>query len=723
VHNLPERLTSFVGRNEEIEAIRAFLAVHRLVTVTGSGGVGKTRAAVEVARQLLSDGQEEGWLVDLSPIADGAFVAGAIASILEVPLAQVADPVPSLAAGLKARNLLLMLDNCEHVINDAAAAAGAILRSCPGISILATSRERLAIEGEVVYRLPSLPLPETAPATPEEARASPALQLFIDRAIALESRLVLNAERLAAVAEICRRLEGIPLAIELAATRLPTLGFEALNKRLREHFVLESGARDLPQRQRTMLATIAWSYDLLNEQEQMLLRRLAIFRGGANLEAAEDVCADETLAAGSVANLLSSLVDKSLLTTIFLGEQSRFTMLEAVRDFATARLRESSEFAPTARAHADWMAAIADRAHECYNHVAPSLWLREFGGEIDNVRGALEWALSSGTDEDAVLAGRIVGGLRGLWVATTRPAECRRWAAAALSRVDAERYPLIAARLMRAILQSTAGPAVLDMANRAIALFERIGDRSALITLHAVIAKESTLAGAFAEAERAITRTFELADEDPGQCPPRLRVGLIRLRSILRATEGRLSEARVDLAGAATLEEMLGARNLSAHVIIEAYCECVEGNVRRSAELLEASAQYALADGLSPAEAFCDLAAVRLMLGELDSASRAAREALGLARFEELTVASRAVLHLAAVATLRGNSHDAARLAGFVDAWFERQSRFRGYYERASYDILVASLRTQLSNDAIASLAAEGAGLDFDRAADRALSL
>jgi predicted ATPase/DNA-binding XRE family transcriptional regulator len=720
-HNLQARLTSFVGRDDEIAAIKALLARHRLVTVTGSGGIGKTRAAMEAAQQRLDEEQDEVWFVDLSPVTDGAFVAGAIASVLEVPLAQVADPLPSLAAVLKTRKLLLILDNCEHVVQDAAAAATSILRTCPGIVILATSRERLAIDGESVYRLPSLMVPAESPTTIEEACEYAALRLFIERATAVDAHLTLNAERLGTVVDICRRLEGIPLAIELAASRLPALGLVALNNRIRDHFELTSGARDLPHRQRTMLATIAWSYDLLSENEQTLLRRLSVFSGGATLEAAEKVCTDDMIGAGDVAELLSLLVDKSLLNIAFFDELGRYVMLESVRTFASRKLADTGEFTRVARAHAAWIASLADRADSTYPRVPRNSWLREFEPELDNARSALDWTLNTRTDPDALLAARIVGGLRGLWMSTERRVECRRWAQAALDRVDAEQAPLVTARVMRAHIQSIDGSAVLDAASRAIPLFESIGDRRGLISLQAHVAWEHGLRGAFTSADDSIARAFQLAGEE-GLRHSRQYGRLLHARCLIRALAGRLEEARSDAAAAARLRNDLGEVDPILDLYWEAFFAFSDGEAERSAELLEAGIEHARASSKNPAGQMSELAAVRIVLGELGEAKSAARDALELARFEQLDSVWRAIQHLAAIAALDGHPIRAARLLGFVDAWREEKGGFRGYYERASYDILMGSLREQLAAEKIAGLAAEGMLLDFERAVDEALS-
>jgi predicted ATPase/DNA-binding XRE family transcriptional regulator len=720
--NLPTRLTTFVGRDNEIAEIEALLKLHRLVTITGSGGVGKTRVAVEVSRRLQSDEQREIRFVDLSAVSDGAFVAGTIATTLGVGLGQADNPLPSLAAQLKARRLLLVLDNCEHVIEDSAAATSAILRACPDVVILATSRDRLSIEGECSYRMPSLFVPEQTPATAEAASQYPSFRLFVDRALAGDPHFVLTTDRLAAVAEICRRLEGIPLAIELAVTRLPALGLNALVKRLGEPFHAPRGVRDLPHRQQTMHATIAWSYALLSATEQMFLRRLSIFRGGLTLEAAEDACADESIAARSVSDLLSSLVDKSLLEATRIGEESRYRMLDSVHFFASEKLIETGEFTAMARAHAQWMATLAERARETWRESSTGSYVAEFAPEIDNARSALDWVLNDGTDEDALLAALIVGGLRLLWVILGDNRECLRWAEAALKRIDPERHPLIAARLMRAYAQLVTGPARLPAARRAILVFERLGDRSGLPALYWQIAEELAMSGAFAEAEESIARAIELADE-LGWQRSRAYVPLLRMRGVTRYYAGRFSDARLDLAKSAALEHALGDRDVSARLRWQAYLEFADGFVEKAEELLESCTNPDLPHATNPINGLDELAATRLVRGKIDAAEATARTALEISRSDEPRDTLGPIQHLATVAALRGRPHTAARLLGFVNAKMSEMQRVRTHFHCAGHDILVASLRKQLSADAIEKLVSEGSALDLDRAADEALNL
>jgi predicted ATPase/DNA-binding XRE family transcriptional regulator len=719
-NNLPARLTSFIGRDREIDEIGALLHSQRLVTVTGSGGVGKTRVAVEIARRQLDE--EEVWFVDLSPVAEETFVVPTIASVLHVPLAHAADPELALAAGLKGRSLLLVLDNCEHLIGAVARIVSVMLQASPKITVLATSRERLAIAGEHVYRLPSLNIPANVPATTDEALANDSVRLFMERATAIDGGLTLGRERLGTLTEICRQLEGIPLAIELAATRLPMLGFTALNERLKDHFAISSGQRDLPQRQQTLLATIAWSYDLLSEPERIVIRRLAVFSGGAAIDLATQVCAGDGISESGVIELISSLVDKSLLSMNLVDDRSRYVMLESVRAFARAKLTEAGELMPVSRAHASRLAEVGDRAFARFAEVQPTQWLHEFRAELDNVRTALKWALESSAGGDAMLAARLVTGFRMMWALNERPAECRRWAAATLERVDEEAHPLAAARLMSTIVHTSDGRPLLAAAARVLPLYERLGDRIGIVGIHGNVAREHVLEGAFDEATRSIGHAFALIDETDPQ-DVRWCIQLLQLRCFINIYVGRIEEARSDFARKVTIELGLAEAPSLAHFYLEGLLEFAEGNARRAADLLETCAERAVSSAIGHATPLCDLAAVRLVLGEVDAAAGAAHQALELARFEELGLAWKAIQHLAVLSALRGNPSPAARLSGFVDAWCTDHYRARGPYEAATHALLTASLQAQLSGAAIATLAAEGETFDFTRAADEALQL
>jgi predicted ATPase/DNA-binding XRE family transcriptional regulator len=661
-HNLPARLTSFVGRDDEIAEIGALLGAHRLVTITGSGGIGKTRIAIEIAWQILRQKREEVSFADLSVVTDRSFLVEAIASALDVALAELGQPLPSLIGRLHARKLLLVLDNCEHIVDEAATAARAILNGCPDIVILATSRERLAIEGEVAYRLPSLPVPLGTPSSITDAYSYAALRLFMDRANSITPGLELSPELVGTLAAICRQLEGIPLAIELAASRLQTLGFNVLNRRLTDRLPIVGSSRALPHRQKTMLSTIAWSYDLLSENEKLLLRRLTVFRGRISFDAVGAVCADDMLASADIPELLSALVEKSLLIVSTVGERTQYFLLESVRSFASQKLNDDSGHTLLARSHASWLATVADQAHETFLKVPRKKWLIEYGVELDNARAALEWALRAGTSEDALLAARIVGGLRGLWILSGKNVECLRWSEEVLARVDDSRHPQIVVRVMRAYLQSSRGPAFFAAAERAIPLFERV-DRPGLASLlGSSVYFERSMTGDYAGAADALERAINIATDE-------------------------------------------GMQHTLPYL-----------------DLLQNRVGAFLAQGSRHVEPLLNFAVAELVLGNISAAKAAACEVLELTRFENLDGVL-AIQALAAVAAVCGQARPAARLAGFIDGWWQQQGYVRNLYDAASHDILTTSLRELLNAHALVALMAEGRRLDPERVVDEALSL
>jgi predicted ATPase len=312
--NLPRQLTSFVGRADTVAEIAVLIETSALVTLVGAGGAGKTRCAIQVGAAVLDGSGDGAWFVDLAPLFDPTLVAGAVALALGVPESPSRSALETVVGYLKRKRLLLIIDNCEHVIGEARSVAGAIVRGCRDVRVLATSREALAIAGEEVYRLPSLAVPQTNAVTAAEAARSGAVELFVDRARSAEKRFALTDENASFLAEICRRLDGIPLAIELAAARVTMLSPQQLAQRLDERFrVLTGGDRSALPRQQTMRALIDWSYDLLGAAERAIFRRLSVFAGGFTLETASAVCADDALDELAVLDLLTSLVDKSLV--------------------------------------------------------------------------------------------------------------------------------------------------------------------------------------------------------------------------------------------------------------------------------------------------------------------------------------------------------------------------------------------------------------------------
>ena len=411
-HNLPAELTSFVGRRKELLELPGVLASTRLLSMTGAGGVGKTRLAVRLASKVVSQFRDGVWLVDLAPLSVPDLVAQTIATALGIREGPLRSARDALLETLRDRELLLVLDNCEHLIGCCAELVEALLRGAPALRILATSREALGLSGETVCRVPSLSLPETLASVPVDALGgSEATQLFIERASAVDPAFKAVAENADAIARICRRLDGIPLAIELAAARVVVLSPAQIEARLQDRFrLLTGGARTAVARQRTLEATVAWSYDLLSDVERRLLSRLSVFPASWTLEAAEQVCGDDGINEQDVLDLLSRLVDKSLVVVDdeFAGER-RYRFLETVRQYARERLVQAGAADRLRERHFEFFFDEFRGALPILRHHHQLPWLRRLRIEQENIRAALEWALTSSTlgEKGVELAGAL----------------------------------------------------------------------------------------------------------------------------------------------------------------------------------------------------------------------------------------------------------------------------------------------------------------------------
>ena len=394
-NNLPAQLTSFVGREIELSELRALVPTSRLVTLTGAGGSGKTRLSVQVAGELLDAWADGVWLVELAAVTDQDAVPAAIAGALGIP-AQPGWPVlDALADALGPQELLIVVDNCEHLIGGCAKTAEAILQRCPQVHLIATSREPLGVAGERLYRLPPLSLPEVGNDDDAAARSCDAVALLADRAGAHGVSLDLTGGSIAVAVSVCRRLDGMPLAIELAAARLRSMSLRELSGRLDQRFrLLTGGSRTAAARQQTLLAAIGWSYSLLIPAEQLLLARLSVFAGGFDLVAAEAVCGYGTIAADEVAVLLGSLVDKSLVAAEPVGDGDRYGLLETIRLFAAERLAEAAgqETSAASAGHSAHYIAVAEAAAPHLKGSNPRTWLARLETERANIMRAAEHA-------------------------------------------------------------------------------------------------------------------------------------------------------------------------------------------------------------------------------------------------------------------------------------------------------------------------------------------
>lgn len=402
-HNLPRQLSSFVGREREIAEVQAMLASTCLVTLTGAGGCGKTRLALEAANRSLASFIDGVWLTEFAPLNDPALVPQALANVLGLSDLGGRSIEAVLVDNLRAKNSLLLLDNCEHLLEACVRLSENLLRTCPYIRILATSRESLGITGEATYLVPSLATadPEALPPLPELARVE-AIQLFIERARAARSGFVLTPDNAPAIAQTCRQLDGIPLAIELAAARVRAMSPQQIAQRLDVGLQwLAAGSRTAPERQQTLRATIEWSHNLLTPAERVLFRRLAVFAGGWTLEAAEAVCAGVGLASTEVLEVLIRLVEKSLVLAAERDGEMRYMRLETVQQFAIEKLRESGELEQMRRQHLEYFLTFAQLGDPELRGPRSLEWTMRMEREHDNFRAALDYALSAGPEDSS----------------------------------------------------------------------------------------------------------------------------------------------------------------------------------------------------------------------------------------------------------------------------------------------------------------------------------
>ncbi|WP_345342849.1 protein kinase domain-containing protein [Rhodococcus olei] len=447
--NLPAELSTFIGRRTELAEAKRLLAVSRLVTLTGIGGVGKTRLALHLAtgaRRVFADGV---WLVELGELHDGALLEGVVAAALGVrsqstrPLQQV------LVDFLAPRELLLVLDNCEQVVDATAQLAESLLSACPKLRILATSREALSVGGEAVLRVPPLTLPD--PDREPSLRGLPrydAVTLFAERAEAALPGFELTAGNAATVARICARVEGLPLAIELAAARLRVLSPEQILARLTDRFtLLARGGRGAPTRQQALRLCVDWSHELCTPAEQWLWAQLSVFAGGVELDAAERVCRWDEEEAGELLDVLAALVDKSILIREESGTVVRFRMLEILRDYGREKLQASGEYLDLRRRHADWYRQLAQRAEADWIGGRQLDWIDRLDREQPNLREALEFALADDTATDSVLA--FASALQPFWLSLGRFGEGRHWLDRALAVTPAAASAVRARALAR----------------------------------------------------------------------------------------------------------------------------------------------------------------------------------------------------------------------------------------------------------------------------------
>jgi predicted ATPase/DNA-binding winged helix-turn-helix (wHTH) protein len=479
--NLPEPISELVGRDDVLDEILSLASAHRLVTLTGAGGIGKTRLALAAARRLLPQFADGVWLAEFSPIADAGLVPVAVAAAIGLDLGGDIS-APRVSQALAGRVLLLVLDTCEHVIGAAAALAEAALRAGRALHLLATSREPLRAEGEWVYPVPPLAVPAEDAEDADDLLRYGGVRLFVERLRAAEPHFAPDRRSAAMIAAICRRLDGIPLAIELAAARAAVLGVEEVATHLDDRFrILTGGRRTALLRHQTLRATLDWSYELLSEPERVILRRLAVFAGVFRLEAASAVIASPEIAPAEVVDGIANLVAKSLVTLVAGGTVARYRLLDTMRAYGLEKLAESGEREWLARRHAEHCRDLIERAEAEWETRPTAAWPAEYAAEIDNLRAALDWAFSP--DGDAQIGVALTAAAVPAWMQLSLLEECRGRveqalaALASFAEADARQEMKLLAALGASRLYTRGGvPEVASAWTKALKLAESLDD-------------------------------------------------------------------------------------------------------------------------------------------------------------------------------------------------------------------------------------------------------
>lgn len=714
--NLPLQLTELIGRDGAVADVLRLLGTHRLVVVVGPGGVGKTRVTVRAGESLIGAFEDGVWFVDLAPLTNGEFVASAIALAIGLVL-DGDDPLTALARLMKARRLLLVFDNCEHLTDEVARVAVLILRGCPGISILASSRHVLGIAGEVSYRLPPLPVPEaeTEAAIPAQtALKYGAVELFAQRAAIVDLRFTFTDCNAPFVAEICRRLDGIPLAIELAAARVKVLAPERIAEKLGERFgLLTRAPREALPRQQTLRATMEWSHDLLHRNEKVLFARLSIFAGGWTLDAAESVCRDEATGA-DILDGLSSLVDKSLVNFDD-RDSSRYRFLETTREYALEKLDAARERSILASKRAAWVASFADAAYDRSWTSPQTQWLARVLPEVDNVRAALQWALDS--EGDLEIAGRIAAGLATLWRAR-RVGEGRRYIESILKRWVAGRAPNIEARLWVTLAALNVAKRKAEAADRAADLYKSTGDLRGMAESLRCRAEGLRNMQQIGPAERATADglgLFRVLKLESGWH----YAELLQTHATLLASAGRNDEARRCFEDVIRRLEVISDESSIAVTMMKlADLEFLSGNISRALGLAEEAAETCarLGDITKQAGVLVNIAAYHIVAGDLPEARAAAAEALELGLLTEAPFfVALGLQHLGTIAALLGDARRGAVLLSYADRWLKNEGMARESTERRAHELGMSAAAEALGSD-LRELVTLGAALSEEEA-------
>ncbi len=780
LNNLPLQLTSFIGREREIADVKRLLASTRLLTLTGAGGCGKTRLSLQIAVDLVEEFANGVWFVELAPLADPAFVLNTVAAVLGVREEAGRPLLATLMDWLSHRELLLVLDNCEHLIETCAQFADAGLHASRETRILATSRQPLGIAGESAYRVPSLEIPNPKlQISFEQLTQYDAVRLFVERASQALSTFRMTQDNSPAIAQICFRLDGIPLAIELAAARVKALAVDKITERLDDRFrLLTGGSRTALPRQQTLRALIDWSYDLLSERECVLLRRLSVFAGGWTLEAAEDVCADDLsprppsligkgvrgLGGQDILDLLTHLIDKSLVLAEEQDGTTRYRMLDTIRQYAGEKLLDANEREQLRDQHLRIFVQLAEHTRPILETAQRTEWLPRLESEHDNLRAALGWAV----ERDLETARWLAGLLERFWFFGDHLSEAHTWYARVL---NAGERTSVTKGLALALLSSgcvSLNVEHLDEAQvsleQSVVLWRHLGDQHWLALSLAWLAYVLIQRGEHARAHDLYTEHESLfrasADgvalvwvlsnwgavnaamrrDDPSAkalLDEALSLGHSQqdpfsiLLSYSSLGDWAIAQDDYAIARRHFLEALKWRRKLGTRWIIAAGLRqvanlmCLQGDYQQAEPLYaEALAMArALGDQHSEASIAQALGEVAIHRGDIEPATILLTESLSAFRkWADALGIARCLIGFVNLLQAQKEMERAAHLLGFVEAWLESNQLQLVFFDHTNYARGVAAARAQLDEAAFTGAWVEGRAMTLDQAIESALA-
>lgn len=764
--NLPTPLTSFIGREKELKEISGLLSSCRLLTLTGPGGVGKTRLAIQIADDSIKKFNDGVFWVGLVGLSDGSLIPQEIAQSLKVRGASGEPFIETLKTYLETKDVLLVIDNCEHLLRAFAEYAEQLLAACPKLKILATSIEVLGLFNELIWQVPSLPLPEAlGPLSLMDFKEFASIELFDERASTAKPGFTLDERNVSAVSQICRRLDGIPLAIELAAARVKVLSVDEIAAHLDDCFsLLTSGSRTAIPRHQTLRATMDWSYDLLTEEEQILFRRLSVFVGGFTLEAAEAVCSQE-MHRKTILDLLGRLVDKSLVI-VEIGleiSRTRYRLLETIRQYAREKLLDANESESLRDQHLHFFVRLAEHTQPIFQTARRTEWLPRLEIEHDNLRAALGWACES----DVETARWLAGMLERFWFYSDHLSEAHTWYARVLDSGD---RAAVTKGLALALFGSgcvSLNLGYMDEAQarleQSVVLWQQIGEQQWLASSFQWLAYLVMQRG---DGERARTIYAEheslfRASSDPlllawtlgnwgiAKCAARpddptskalldeaLSFGhtqqdpfcFVLCYSSLgdwAVLQGDYATARRHFLKALEWRRQLGTRWIIVAGLWQvANIMCLQGDYPQAEPMYEEALALAraLGDQRNEAHIAQELGIVAIHLGDVERATTLLAESLSSFRkwADSLGIA-RCFLGLADLRQVHGHMEQAARMLSFVEPWLQSNQIQLVHFDRTNYERSVTAARVQLDEATFAKAWAEGQAMTLDKAVAYAL--